>query len=72
MVPTNAQVLQKGLLFLFVYWFNEGCCVEGGDRLRGPFHGKGNQRNVFMKGVLILTPLPPRRTSGWTPKILYI
>jgi hypothetical protein len=24
-------VLQKGLLFLFVHWFNEGCYVEGGE-----------------------------------------
>jgi hypothetical protein len=25
----DTQVLQRGLLFLFVHWFNEGCCVEG-------------------------------------------
>jgi hypothetical protein len=30
-VPTNAQVLQRGLLFLFIHWFNEGYCVEGGE-----------------------------------------
>jgi hypothetical protein len=30
-IPTDAQVLQRGLLFLFVHWFNEGCCVEGGE-----------------------------------------
>jgi hypothetical protein len=29
-IPANAQVLQRGLLFLFVHWFNEGC-VEGGE-----------------------------------------
>jgi hypothetical protein len=29
MIPTNTWVLQKGLLFLFVHWFNDGCCVEG-------------------------------------------
>ncbi len=21
----------RGLLFLFVHWFNEGCCVKGGE-----------------------------------------
>jgi hypothetical protein len=31
MVSTDAWVLQRGLLFLFVHWFNEGCCVEGGE-----------------------------------------
>jgi len=31
MVPVDAWVLQRGLLFLFVHWFNEGCCVEGGE-----------------------------------------
>ncbi len=30
-VLTDARVLQRGLLFLFVHWFNEGCCVEGGE-----------------------------------------
>jgi hypothetical protein len=30
-IPTDAQVLQRGLLFLFVHWFNERCCVEGGE-----------------------------------------
>jgi hypothetical protein len=30
-VPTDTQVFQRGLLFLFVHWFNEGCCVEGGE-----------------------------------------
>jgi hypothetical protein len=30
-IPTNAQVLERGLLFLFIHWFNEGCCVEGGE-----------------------------------------
>jgi hypothetical protein len=29
MVLVNAWVLQRGLLF--VHWFNEGCCVEGGE-----------------------------------------
>ncbi len=29
-VPMDTRVLQRGLLFLFVHWFNEGCCVEGG------------------------------------------
>jgi len=28
-VPVDAWILQRGLLFLFVHWFNEGCCVEG-------------------------------------------
>jgi hypothetical protein len=33
MVPTDARVLQKGLFFLFVHWFNEDCSVEGkGDK----------------------------------------
>jgi hypothetical protein len=36
-IPTNTRVLQRGLLFLFIHWFNEGCCVEGGES------GKGNQ-----------------------------
>jgi hypothetical protein len=31
MVSTDARVLQRGLLFLVVHWFNEGCCVEGGE-----------------------------------------
>jgi len=31
MVPVDAQVLQRGLIFLFIHWFNEGCCVEGGE-----------------------------------------
>jgi hypothetical protein len=30
-VLADARVLQRGLLFLFVHWFNEGCCVEGGE-----------------------------------------
>jgi hypothetical protein len=30
-VLADAQVIQRGLLFLFVHWFNEGCCVEGGE-----------------------------------------
>jgi hypothetical protein len=30
-IPTDARVLQRGLLFLFVHWFNESCCVEGGE-----------------------------------------
>jgi len=30
-VPTDMWVLQRGLLFLFVHWFNEGFCVEGGE-----------------------------------------
>jgi hypothetical protein len=30
-VPANTRVLQRGLLFFFVHWFNEGCCVEGGE-----------------------------------------
>jgi hypothetical protein len=30
-VLTDTRVLQRGLLFLFVHWFNEGCCVEGGE-----------------------------------------
>jgi hypothetical protein len=29
-ISTNARVLQRGLLFLFVHWFNEGYCVMGG------------------------------------------
>jgi hypothetical protein len=28
MVSMDTRVLQRGLLFLFVHWFNEGC-VEG-------------------------------------------
>jgi len=40
--------------------------LKGGDRWRGPFSGKGNQGNAFMKGVLTLTPLPPRRMTGQT------
>jgi len=40
--------------------------LKGGDRWRGPLRGKGNQGNVFMKGVLTLTPLPARRTTGQT------
>jgi len=28
-VPVDVRILQRGLLFLFVHWFNEGCCVEG-------------------------------------------
>jgi hypothetical protein len=35
--------------------------LKGGDRWKGRFHGKGNQGNVFMKGVLTLTPLPQGR-----------
>jgi len=31
MVLVDVWVLQRGLLFLFVHWFNEGCCVEGGE-----------------------------------------
>ncbi len=27
----NVRILQRGLFFLFVHWFNEGCCVEGGE-----------------------------------------
>ncbi len=30
-IPMDTRVLQRGLLFLFVHWFNEGCCVEGGE-----------------------------------------
>jgi hypothetical protein len=64
-VPANVWVLQRGLLFLFVHCFNEGCYVERrGDRWRGPLCGKGNPRNTFMKGVLTLTPLTPRRITG--------
>jgi hypothetical protein len=29
-VPMDMRVLQRGLLFLFVHWFNDGYCVEGG------------------------------------------
>jgi hypothetical protein len=30
-VLVDAWVLQRGLLFFFVHWFNEGYCVEGGE-----------------------------------------
>jgi hypothetical protein len=30
-ILADAWVFQRGLLFLFVHWFNEGCCVEGGE-----------------------------------------
>ncbi len=30
-IPVDTRVFQRGLLFLFVHWFNEGCCVEGGE-----------------------------------------
>jgi hypothetical protein len=30
-VPTDARALQRGLLFLFIHWFNDSCCVEGGE-----------------------------------------
>ncbi len=30
-VRADAQVLQRGLLFFFVHWFNEGCSLEGGE-----------------------------------------
>jgi hypothetical protein len=30
MVSTDAWVLQRGILLLFVHWFNEGCCVDRG------------------------------------------
>jgi hypothetical protein len=30
-IPADAWFLQRGLFFLFVHWFNEGCCVEGGE-----------------------------------------
>jgi hypothetical protein len=30
-VSADAWILQRGLLFLFVHWFKEGCCVEGGE-----------------------------------------
>ncbi len=30
-VPADTQVVQWCLIFLFVHWFNEGCCVEGGE-----------------------------------------
>ncbi len=30
-VSTDTRVLQRGFFFLFVHWFNEGCCVEGGE-----------------------------------------
>jgi hypothetical protein len=30
-IQADARVLQRGLLFLFVHWFNEGCYVEGGE-----------------------------------------
>jgi hypothetical protein len=26
----DAWIFQRGLFFLFVHWFNEDCCVEGG------------------------------------------
>jgi len=61
-VLADARVLQRDLLFLFVHWFNEGCCVEGreiGEEVR-------KQGIVFMKGMLTLTPLPQRRTTGQT------
>ncbi len=32
MVLVDAKVLQRGLFFFFVHWFNEGYCVEEGDR----------------------------------------
>jgi hypothetical protein len=28
-ISTDARVL----LFLFIHWFNEGCCVEGGGEI---------------------------------------
>jgi hypothetical protein len=31
MVPVDTQVLQRGLLFLFIHWFNEDCYVERGE-----------------------------------------
>jgi hypothetical protein len=30
-IPVDTWVLERGLLFLFVHWFNEGCCVERGE-----------------------------------------
>jgi hypothetical protein len=30
-IPADTWIFQRGLLFLFVHWFNEGCCVEGGE-----------------------------------------
>jgi hypothetical protein len=32
MILTNTWVLQRGLLFLFVHWFNEGYYVERGEK----------------------------------------
>jgi hypothetical protein len=29
-ISKDVQVLQRGLLFLFIHWINEGYCVEGG------------------------------------------
>jgi hypothetical protein len=31
MILANTRVFQRGFLFLLVHWFNEGCCVEGGE-----------------------------------------
>ncbi len=30
-IQADARVVQRGLLFLFIHWFNEGCCVKGGE-----------------------------------------
>ncbi len=27
----DVRVLQRVPFFLFIHWFNEGCCVEGGE-----------------------------------------
>jgi hypothetical protein len=65
-VPADTRVLQRGLLFLFVHWLNEGCCVEGGELGEAVrFMWKVTRKHVY-EGMLTLTPLSPRRTTGQT------
>jgi hypothetical protein len=36
----DAWVLERGLFFLFIHWFNESCVEGEGDRWRGLFKAK--------------------------------
>jgi hypothetical protein len=59
MVWVDARVLQRGLLFLFVHWFNEGYCVEReiGEEVHSM--GKVTKKHVY-EGRAKPNPLTPK------------
>ncbi len=59
-VQADARVLQRGLLFLFLHWFNEGCCVERGETGEEVRSMRKVTRKRVYKGHANPNPLTPK------------